>query len=171
WISRREGQMLKTWAEQCQNVWVYGYDETMLVSGLTPVPRVSKIRVDIPLMKKWGVIGFLNEARNTWAEEGIATKYVRAKLGWNADADVDAILADFYTGWYGSAAAPAHKFWDALEVALSDTPLLGHEDRILPFVYTDDLVKKLEQSVTEAEKLADTERIKSHVRADRLILD
>ena len=88
--------MLRRWAEQCPNVWIYNYDEVMLVSALTPVPRISKLRQDLPLMKKWGVIGFLNEGRNAWAEEGIATKYIRAKLGWKTDADVDALLAEFY---------------------------------------------------------------------------
>jgi len=171
WMAMREGQMLRTWAELCPNVWVYGYDETMLVSALTPVPRVSKVRVDLPLMKKWGVIGFLNEARNTWAEEGIATKYVRARLAWNADADVDAILTDFYSGWYGKAALPASKFWEALEATMRDTPMLGHEDRILPFVYTQELIDKLERFAAEAEKLADTDPTKMHVRADRLILE
>jgi hypothetical protein len=49
--------------------------------------------------------------------------------------------------------------------------MLGHEDRILPFVYTPALLKTLEQYMQQAEKLVADDRGKLHVRADRLILE
>lgn len=171
WLSQREGYMLETWTKQCPNVWVYAYDDVMLVSALTPVPRVSKLREDFSLMKKWGVIGFSNEARNVWMEEGIPTKYIRAKLSWNANANVEKILADFYSNWYGKAAVPGRAFWEALDTTIRETPMLGHEDRVLPMVYTPALIAKLESHVGSAEKLADTDAVKTHIRADRLVLD
>ena len=170
WQMVRHGRMLKRWCELSDNVWIYGYNYTMLVSGLTPTPRVRKLKRDFPLMKKWGVMGFLDETRNVWMECGITTRYVRAKLLWDADADVGAILDDFFAKWYGKAAGPAAAFWDALEEAIEQTPMLGHEDRIMPWVYTPKLLAALEGHVARAEKLADTPRTKTHVRADRLIL-
>ncbi len=81
WQMQRQGQMLQQWCRQCDKVWLYGYNYTMLVSGLTPLPITRKLARDFPLLKKWGVIGFHDEARNQWAECGITTKYIRA--GWN----------------------------------------------------------------------------------------
>lgn len=171
WMKERQGQMLKRWCEQCKNVWIYGYNYQMLVSGLTPLPETRKLRRDFPLMKKWGVMGFLDETRNVWAECGIASRYLRARLEWNANANVDALLDDFYAKWYGAAAKPMRAYYDALEDAIEKTPMHGHEDRVLPPVYTPELLKTLKAQVALAEQAADSDAAKTHVRADRLITD
>jgi hypothetical protein len=125
----------------------------------------------MPLLKKWGVIGFADEGRRVLAEAGIAPPYLRAKMMWQAGLDADAVLDDFFTKWYGPAVKPARAFWDALEQALETTPLLGHEDRILPYVYTPELLAELGKDLAESEKLAGADPFKQHVRADRLILE
>jgi len=171
WQKVRQGQMLERWCELCKNVWIYGYNYNMLVSGLTPLPEFTKLRRDFPLMKKWGVIGFHDESRNVWAEAGIASRYLRAQLEWNADADVDAILDDFFDKWYGPAAPPMRAFYVALDEAVTRAPIHGHEDRVMPEVYTPELLARLERHVAQAEQLARTDRHKLHVRADRLIYE
>ena len=147
WQKVRQGQMLKRWCELCKNVWIYGYNYNMLVSGLTPFPEFTKLRRDFPLMKKWGVMGFHDESRNVWAEAGIASRYLRAQLEWNADADVDAILDDFFAKWYGRAARPMKAFYVALDDALTRAPIHGHEDRVMPEVYTPELLDRLKRLV------------------------
>jgi hypothetical protein len=171
WQKVQQGQMLGRWAELCPNVWIYGYNYNMLVSGLTPLPEFTKLRRDFPLMKKWGVIGFHDENRNVWAEAGIASRYLRAQLEWQAEADVDAILDDFFSRWYGSAARPMKAFYLALDEAVTRTPIHGHEDRIMPEVYTPELLARLKELIAQAEQFAGTERDKLHVRADRLIYE
>lgn len=171
WQKNLQGKIIKRWTEICPNVWIYGYIDNMLVSALTPMPEVHKIRRDIPLYKKWGVIGFWDEARNVWAEAGIASRYVRAKLEWNADADVDAILDDFYSKWYGPAARPARAFYDALENAFANTRIHGHEDRVLPEIYTPSLMRSLAKHLVDAEQAVKTEPEKTRVRVDRLIYE
>ncbi len=171
WQKVRQGEMLKRWCELCKNVWIYGYNYNMLVSGLTPFPEFTKLRRDFPLMKKWGVMGFHDESRNVWAEAGIASRYLRAQLEWNADADVDAILDDFFAKWYGRAARPMKAFYVALDDALTRAPIHGHEDRVMPEVYTPELLDRLKRLVAEAEQLAGTDRDRLHVRAERLIYE
>jgi hypothetical protein len=171
WQKTRQGQMLKRWCELCKNVWIYGYNYNMLVSGLTPITEFTKLRRDFPLMKKWGVMGFHDESRNVWAEAGIASRYLRAQLEWNADADVDAVLDDFFSRWYGRAAGPMKAFYMALDDTITRAPIHGHEDRVMPEVYTPELLVRLKELVARAEQLADTDRDKLHVRADRLIYD
>lgn len=171
WQMRRQGQMLRQWCAMNDRTWVYNYDYTMLVSALTPVPLTRKLARDYPLMKKWGCIGFGNESRNQWMETGIPTKYVRARLMWDASADVKGMLDDFYSHWYGPAAAPARAFWDDLESAMENTPLLGHEDRILPYVYTPELMRNLRAHLAQAEAAGGDARDRLHVKVDRLILE
>lgn len=171
WHGTLHGRTLKRWCELNKRVWIYGYNYNMLVSLLTPCPTVRKISHNIKQMRDWGVVGFADETRQAYAEHGITTYYVRARLEWNADLDVNATLDEFFALWYGKAAKPAQAFWDALEERMQKSPLLGHEDRILPYVYTPELLATLEKCVAEAERLADTDRTKLHVKVDRLILE
>lgn len=171
WMMVRQGQNLRRWTELCDKVWLYQYLYTMLASGLTPVPTVRKIARDYPLLHKWGVIGFADETRNAWMEAGITTHYIRAHLTWDVNANVPALLDDYYTKWYGAAAKPAAAFWNEMEAAIESSRIAGHEDRVLPPLYTPELLGRLNGHLKQAEAAAKTEREKQHVRADRLIFD
>jgi hypothetical protein len=171
WLMRRQGEMLREWCRQSDRVWLYNYEEIMLVTALTPLPLTRKLARDFPLLKKWGCIGFADEARNQWAECGIQTKYIRSRLMWDANADAKALLDDYFSRWYGPAAAPSRAFWEDIEEAIESSTYLGHEDRILPYIYTSQLMTKLAAHLAEAEKLANDERTRLHVRIDRLILE
>ncbi|HEY0866091.1 MAG TPA: DUF4838 domain-containing protein [Fimbriimonas sp.] len=171
WQGQVQGGQLKRWTELNPRVFLYEYNLTMLVTGLTPVPQVRKTAANYALYRKWGLMGFLNESRQPYMEEGIATRYMRAQLMWNPDLDLSSVLGDYYEKWYGPAAKPALAFWSAIEDALIESPMLGHEDRILPFVYTPALLDALERHAAEAEKLAGEEPYRAHVRIDRLTLE
>lgn len=171
WQMIRQGQNVQRWAKLSNKVWLYNYTETMMVSALTPVPLTRKLARDLPLLKKWGVAGMSDESRNIWAEAGITTKYLRARLEWNTSLDVGALLAEFFAHWYGAAAGPARAFWDEIESAIESAPMLGHEDRVLTDIYTPRLLDVLKRDVETAERLADTDRTRLHVRADRLIYE
>ena len=171
WQKVQQGQMLRRWCELCDNVWIYGYNYQMLVSGLTPLPEFTKLRRDFPLMKKWGVMGFLDETRNVWAEAGIASRYLRARLEWNAEADVDAILNDFFAKWYDQAAEPMKRFYFTLDEAIATVPLHLHEDRALAELYTPELMSKLAECLCDAERVVQSERNRLHVHGDRLIYE
>lgn len=171
WQQMIQGQMLRRWAQLSPRVFVYNYNFPMLVNALTPLPLTRKIARNTPLMKQWGVAGFEDEQTFSWMAHGITAFYLRARLYWDADADAKAILDDYFATWYGPAAKPSRAYWDALEEALESTPLLGHEDRILPYVYTDAMIAAMEASQKQAESLATEEPFKTRVRVDRLILE
>jgi len=170
WMRTRDGQKFKRWCEMSKNVWVYNY-EPLLVSLRVPLPDARKVSHDFKLMKQWGSIGFLDESQNVWAEYSILGRYTRARLGWNPDVNVKAIYDDFNEKWYGKAAKPMEAYYKKLEDTLEQAPNHGHEDRVLAGMYTRPLLVKLAKDLTEAEKLADTERSRLHVRADKLIFE
>jgi len=171
WHGALQGHIIERWCELNKRVFIYNYNEVNLVSLQTPVPTVRKLAHNLPLLKKWGLMGFMDEARNAYMEHGITTRYTRARIYWNANLDVNALLGDYFQKWYGKAAAPAQAFWEALDDCIENTPILGHEDRILPYVYTPSLLETLERHVADAERLAHTERTRLHVRVDRHILE
>ena len=61
--------------------------------------------------------------------------------------DQRAILEDFFTKWYGRAAAPMKAYHDALEDAFDKATQHGHEDVILRAIYGRSLMEKLDASI------------------------
>lgn len=170
WMRKRDGEILRQWCQLSDNVWVYNY-ESMLVSAGVILPDAKKLSRDFRFMKKCGAIGFFDESRNVWAEYSVLGRYMRARLAWNPDESLDAIYDDFNKNWYGKAAEPMRAFYKRLEDTLEHAPNHGHEDRVLAGMYTPELLTALARDLDEAEKLADTDRDKLHVRADRLIYE
>jgi hypothetical protein len=171
WMMRRQGEMIQRWTSMYKNVFMYDYIYFMLAGCGAPIPLAHKHLHDLPLLKKWGVIGFGDEGRTLRGESGVFPTYLRARLMWNTDLDGKAEMDEFFANWYGSAAAPAKAFWEDLENTFETTPWLGHEDRILPYVYSQELLDRLEKNVKDAEALADDDWSRPHVRADRVTLE
>ena len=134
WQCVLQGQLIQRWAQLCPRVFIYNYNFPMLVNGLTPLPMTRKIARNTPLMKKWGVAGFEDEQTFAWMAHGITTFYARAKFYWHANEDMKALLNDYFEKWYGPAAKNSQAYWDAIEEAMESSPLLGHEDRIMPYI-------------------------------------
>ncbi|HMC27784.1 MAG TPA: DUF4838 domain-containing protein [Verrucomicrobiae bacterium] len=171
WQMQRQGQMIQQWGRLCDKVWLYDYNYTMLVSKFTITPMVSRLRRNIPLLKEWGLIGFHDQDEADWALTGIPTRLVRAALEWDTKTEVDGFLSDFYTRWFGRAAVPMKSYYDALEAAFASSPVHGHEDVVLNSIYTPALLKKLEAPMQQAEKRAESDAEKLHVRLERGMFD
>ena len=171
WQMLRQAQMLEQWAKMYHNVYMYNYIYYMLAGCGAPIPLAHKTARDMPLYKKWGVIGFADEGRTVRGETGVFPTYLRARMMWNSKLDMQKEMDEFFTNWYGPAAKPAMAFWEELENTFENTPWIGHEDRILPYVYSQAVVDKMEKDLQDAEKLAADDLTKKHLLADRVTLE
>jgi hypothetical protein len=171
WQMKRQGEMLQGFCKLCDKVWIYNYNYTMLINKGTLTPMVHRIRRNIPLLKKWGLLGFYDQDEADLALTGIPTRLVRARLEWDTKADVDAILDDFFTKWFGPAGEPMKAYYAALEDAFDKTTAHGHEDIILPLIYTDALMAKLDECVRAAESAARSDTVKTHMQMERAMYD
>src|SRR5262249_14937373 len=79
--------------------------------------------------------------------------YVRGRLYWDPDADVDAMLEEFYPKFYGPAAKPMAAYWSAINRAWADSIVTEHEHFLIPAVYTPELVKEWSRKLEAAEVL------------------
>ncbi len=151
---RREyREMMYRWARVMQGrVVIYDYDQGMLVWRDLPCPSIHSIRQDIKHYRKAGILGLSTESRGAMATVFL-NLYVRGQLCWKPDADVDALLAEFYTKFYGPAAKPMAGYWGAINRAWADTIVTEHEHFLVPAVYTSALVEQLRKHLVEAEKL------------------
>jgi hypothetical protein len=171
WQMQRQAEMVRQWCKLSDKVWMYNYNYTMLVNRGTITPMVHRLRRNLPLLKRWGVLGFHDQDECDWAMSGLPTRIVRARLEWDTKADVDAVLDDFYTRWYGAAAAPMKAYYEALEDAFDRAPQHGHEDVILRAIYRAPLMAKLDALIVAAEAAARSQTETLHMRIERLIYD
>ncbi len=171
WQMERQGQMVRRWCQLCDQVWIYNYNYTMLVGKFTLTPMVDRVRRNIPLLKKWGLLGFHDQDEADWSLTGIPTRLVRAALEWDTEANVDELLEDFYARWFGRAAAPMKAYYDALETAFSLATVHGHEDVVLNTIYTPALLNRLSACIEKAEASARSPAEKVHVRLERMMFD
>jgi hypothetical protein len=171
WMTLRQGEMIRRWASMYENVYIYNYIYYMLAGCGAPIPLARKHMHDMPLYKKWGVVGFSDEGRVVRGETGVFPTWLRARMMWEANLDATALMNEFFTNWYGAAKVPAMAFWEELEDTFENTPWLGHEDRILPYVYSQELIARLEQHIRKAEALATDPWSKPRVLADRVVLE
>lgn len=147
-------EMVYRWSEVMQGrVVIYDYDQGMLVWRDIPNPSIQSLRQDIKHYKKAGILGVSTECRNAIATVFL-NLHVRGQLYWNPDADVDAMLAEFYERFYGPAAGPMAVYWNAIIKAWEDSIVTEHEHFVIPAIYTPELMAKLRASLAEAEKAA-----------------
>jgi hypothetical protein len=84
-----------------------------------PYPAVQRYRAELPALHALGVAGIRNADYGHWIAQ-LPADYLAARLLWQPRAEVDALLADFYTRFYGPAATPMRAYHELLEATLRD---------------------------------------------------
>ncbi|GEM_PF-285764 len=167
-------EVMYRWAEVLEGrAIVYDYDQGMLVWRDLPDPSHHAFRQDIKHYRKAGILGFNTESRGAYATVFL-NLYLRGQLMWNPDADVDALLDEFYPKFYGPAAEPMRRYWSAIYKAWEDTIITEHEFYAIPAIYTQPLVEALRGHLAEGIKAVATLRARAAdklTRNERLYLE
>lgn len=171
WLNRRQYEMIKRWCALSDKVWLYGYCDAMMVRKNTLIPMFRRYQRNIPLLKQAGLIGFNDEDEDDMSCAGTPTFLTRMALEWDTKTDVGVMLADYYRKWFGSAARPMQDYYATLADAFDRVPAHGHEDVVLPFVYSPQVMSRLEKNMLQAGQLASNETEMLHVRVERLMFD
>ncbi|MFN0126597.1 MAG: DUF4838 domain-containing protein [Verrucomicrobiales bacterium] len=143
--------MLHKWAKVMDGrVSIYDYDQGMLVWRDIPNPSHMAFRQDVKHYAQAGILGVNTESRGAIATVFL-NLFLRGQLMWNPDADVDALLAEFYPKFYGPAAEPMRAYWTAIYDAWENTIVTEHEYFIAPAIYTPQVMTVLAMKIAEAE--------------------
>jgi hypothetical protein len=129
---------------------IYDYDQAQLVWRDLPNPSQHVFAQDVKHYRDAGILGISTESRGATATTFL-NLFFRLQLMWNPDADVDALLADFYPGFYGPAAAPMARYWNAIFDAWKATIVTEHEYFIAPAIYTPALLERLAAELAAAQ--------------------
>jgi len=163
--SQEYRDVMYRWAETMQGrLIIYDYDQSMLVWRDIPNPSIQALRQDIHHYRRAGILGVDTESRGAMATTFL-NLYLRSRLYWDPDTDIEAVLEEFYPRFFGPAAAPMQAYWQAINRAWEQTSAHEHEFMLAPAVYTPDLMDTLEPLVRAAETLvADRSTDDLHVR-------
>ncbi|HVF09555.1 MAG TPA: DUF4838 domain-containing protein, partial [Abditibacteriaceae bacterium] len=146
-------EMVYRWADIMQGrIVIYDYDQGQLVWRDIPNPSHYAFQDDVKHYAKAGILGIGTESRNAIATTFL-NLYFRGQLMWNPNADVDAMLAEFYPNFYGPAAKPMADYWNAIFSAWENTISTEHEHFTFPVIYTPQLVAQLKQNLAAAQAL------------------
>ncbi len=114
--------LIDEYADRGVNEMYYrGYFGNLACMGF-PWSQLDRVRNDIPALMERGVSVFRVETIwPTWCSN-FFNWYVAARLWWDVETDVDALLDEFYELYYGPAEDVMRAFHEDLESAFADTP-------------------------------------------------
>ena len=116
--------IIEGWSALKPNEMYYrGYYNNLACVQL-PKTQLDRVRNEIPMLRSLGVNAMRVEciAGGTMWDTDPLTLYVAARLMWNVNTDVDALLSEFYRLFYGPAEEPMRRYFEGLEAAVRDTP-------------------------------------------------
>src|SRR5262249_44554519 len=85
---------------------------------------------------------------HNWATQGL-NYYVVARLHWNPEQDVDAIVDDYCKAGFGPAAKSVRKYFDGLEALLNEA---AAKDKKAVAVFTPEALTGLRKELEQARK-------------------
>ncbi|MEC9049892.1 MAG: DUF4838 domain-containing protein [Candidatus Neomarinimicrobiota bacterium] len=116
---------ISNWKKLTNNILIWDYI-VQFRNYLNPFPNLHVLQPNIKFFLDSGVQMMFEQGSNrSLSEFHELRSYIMAKLLWNPDADVDAIMNDFLNGFYGDAGPHLRKYIDQMRKALveSDGPL------------------------------------------------
>lgn len=171
WRRTETIQIMRQWCKLTPHVYMYDYNPGFLLGSLVPERDVANFAVNAKLYKDMKLKGFQAEGRKVFMATWISY-YMRSRLMWDVNADVEALKKDFYTTFFGAEAGPhVQAWWDECERALAATTMHCHEDWLVDHIYTVPFTKKLRAHVEAAGKAKMTDAQRKRFEAFALIAE
>jgi hypothetical protein len=169
WQRQLYKTVLDRWTRDLRCVFIYDYDPAKALDGL-PFPMLHNLPSDFRYFKSRGVWGFWTEGQNCWMVTHL-NYYVRARLMWNAHADVSALVRDYCEKFYGPAARPVEDYLWTMEKAVGDAPIHVTFGRLVPWgvIYPPKVMQRLDRDVAEATRRAASTPQANHVHVLALV--
>lgn len=145
WIARE-------WCRLLPDVYDRGYWSNLACPGF-PFILVHRLRDEIPAGHAFGLKGWRVETFPNYGPQ-LPTMYVAAKLMWNHQADVDALLKDFHARFFGPAAEPMALYTQLMDAALRDGDHSTGSSWDMPHFYPEKLREKAAALLAEGRRLS-----------------
>lgn len=110
--------LYEEWGKIMPDLYDRGYWSNLACPGF-PFVIVDRLRDEIPECHRLGVKGWRVETFPNYGPQ-FPSMYVAAKLMWNHETDVDALLVDCFEKFFGPAAGPMGEYIVRMDAALRD---------------------------------------------------
>lgn len=158
-------EVVEGWSRVVSNIgWrEYNYNLAELTA---PFSKISIWRDDFPYLKKKGCLGVNIESLALWHIYGLNT-YLAARLAWDADADVDALLDDFYARFCEQAAPHVKAYWGRIDKAYREAKVHAGSFYSLHAVWTPTLLDACQSDLAAAKNTAESELTRKRIEMFR----
>ncbi len=156
------------WAEAAANVAIYEY----FINGAWPdLPRIvtAKIAESLRYLHSIGIRLYQAQAGDGFAVNGL-NYYISSKLWWDVDADVDALVDEFYEKAFGKAGTCVRSYHEKLERAWKGAVEKGGHPSCSSFaassvheLYPLDLLLQCEEDLTRARAVAADDCVRQRI--------
>ncbi len=125
--------MVGEWGKILPEVYDRGYWFNLASPGFL-FPMVHRLRTQIPISKELGITGWRVECLAHWGSE-LPSLYIAGKLMWNHEANVDALMQDFATAYFGPADEPMGAYIALLDATIRDADVHTGSAYDTPLIY------------------------------------
>lgn len=172
WQTREKLKLYERWGQLTPFAVDRPYYPPFQFHAHVPQPLHRTLAFHVRELRRLGLAGSEWEGRCAFMADGLNT-YILGRCLWNPDTDIDALLADYYTRFFGAAAAPVRAFYEATEDSLIRAPVDHHEEERIPEIYPYETVRQLTAEAGALESLvkdADP-ATRQRVRFAKLVMD
>lgn len=174
WESAQIRSIFESWVGRMDKLSFRPYHPGFTVHFNMPIPLLRNVGKDARYFSRFRgkFCGVKWEGWPAW-NTSYLTYYLWGRLLWNPDDDTEKLITRFYREFYGPAADYVKRYYDALEKAIVEFPINTHEEELLRFAYTPELVRNLSPLVIQAENAVRTSKqaFQKRVRMFRLTAD
>ncbi len=154
--------IIKQWGKLVDEVYDRGYWFNLADPGL-PFFMIRRVRSEIPLGYQLGVRGWRVETNPSWGGE-TPSLYVASKLMWNPQTDVDTLLEEFYTLFFGPAAQPMKTYIQTMDQRITNADYHAGCSWDFPLIYDAATRQTVTAALAQAQQLATTEPYAARVK-------
>lgn len=140
------------WKALCRRVGVYLYNFNLADTAM-PFTRRLAWSKDLPNLYKWGIHDCTIESMGNW-HTMVPGNYIVANLLWDVNANVPAMLDEFYVNYYGPAGPAMRDYNTSLENAYESTQAFAGCTFSMHRMFTPEAMSKLEAALAKAEAAA-----------------
>lgn len=162
---------MKAWAAVAPHIYIWDYVVNFSYYTM-PYPNFRVLQPNLNFFRDHHAIGVMEQAayQSRGGEFAELRAYLIARLLWNPQCDVDAVIDDFLSGYYERSGPLIRRYFDLLHGRLTPDTHLGLSTRPTDQLYFDPFLRDAGAIFDQAEAVADTEAIRQRVELARLPL-
>jgi hypothetical protein len=160
---------LKGWSAIAPHMYIWDY-VVNFSHYIMPYPNFKVLQQNIKTFRDNKAIGIMEQAayQSRGGEFAELRAYLIGKLLWNVDVDVDEVINDFMSGYYGRSGQYVRAYFDFLHGKLTPETHIHLGLRPDDVLFTGDFLHEADKIFDKAEIVADNEEIRQRVEMARL---